>query len=65
MTEHDHFVRCNDCGGEYVVTTNDIHYYESRGLCLPKRCKPCRRARRQRQMAAEATRDQRVVTERQ
>jgi hypothetical protein len=34
------------CGRTFTVTPGEVHWFASRGFALPKRCKPCRNARR-------------------
>ena len=38
--------KCLECGGMFVLTEGEIHYYLQRGLMPPKRCKPCRAERK-------------------
>ncbi len=33
---------CKQCGKEYILTQQEIDFYNSKGLDLPKRCKECR-----------------------
>ncbi len=35
-------ITCVQCGNEFELTQNEIDFYESKGLDLPKRCKDCR-----------------------
>lgn len=46
---------CKQCGNEFELEQAEIEFYESRNLDLPKRCKECRDANKQkkRQRAAE------------
>lgn len=46
---------CKQCGKEFELEQAEIEFYESRNLDLPKRCKECRDANKQkrRQRAAE------------
>jgi hypothetical protein len=37
---------CKDCGGPFTVTEGERVLFASRRLQVPKRCVPCRRARR-------------------
>jgi hypothetical protein len=39
-------MRCVACGMGYVLTPGERDFYEAKGLCLPKRCAPCRQQRR-------------------
>ena len=37
---------CVDCGAGFLVTEGEVSFYAQRALVLPKRCAPCRRARK-------------------
>jgi len=39
-------ITCADCGTTFPFTEREQDYYRERGLSHPKRCKPCRDARR-------------------
>ena len=39
---HWHKHKCKDCGKEFYMTYKEVHFYEEKGLSLPKRCKACR-----------------------
>lgn len=41
---HKH--KCKDCGNEFYMTYREVHFYEKKGLNLPKRCKECREKRK-------------------
>ena len=41
---HKH--KCKDCGEEFYMTYNEVHFYKEKGLNLPKRCKECREKRK-------------------
>jgi hypothetical protein len=43
----DLFVRCVDCGTDFMFTIGEQMFYRDRQLTPAKRCKACRRARRQ------------------
>ena len=46
MTEHeDRILECVQCGAEFVFTTGEQLFFETRGFMQPKRCKPCRQAK--------------------
>jgi len=49
---------CADCGGAYEMTASHIGWYESKGLSQPRRCQPCRDARRTRHDSSPLSRDQ-------
>lgn len=40
-----YLLKCMDCGAEFF-TEGERNFYESKGLTMPKRCKPCRSKRR-------------------
>lgn len=40
-------IKCADCQKEFVFTEGEKKFYDSKGLTQPKRCKPCRQARRE------------------
>lgn len=37
---------CIDCGRQFEITPGEERFYKSKGLDLPKRCKPCRDKKR-------------------
>lgn len=39
-------ITCAECGTTFPFTEREQDYYRERGLTHPKRCKPCRDARR-------------------
>jgi hypothetical protein len=39
-------ITCAECGETFPFTEREQDYYRERGLSHPKRCKPCRDARR-------------------
>jgi len=42
----DQEITCAECGAAFIFTEREQEYYRERGLSSPKRCKPCRDARR-------------------
>src|SRR5437879_4368395 len=42
----DFEITCTECGTAFPFTEREQDYYRERGLSHPKRCKPCRDARR-------------------
>ena len=42
----DFEITCAECGATFPFTEREQEYYRERGLSHPKRCKPCRDARR-------------------
>lgn len=45
---------CKDCGNGFVITPEEQRYFKSMGYELPKRCLPCRQARKNAKKSAEA-----------
>lgn len=43
----DKTIKCKECGYEFVLTVDDQKWYEEKGFTEPKRCKQCRRLRRE------------------
>ena len=41
---HKH--KCKDCGKDFHMMYKEVHFYEEKGLSLPKRCKACRDKRK-------------------
>lgn len=37
---------CKDCGEPFLMTYNEVQFYENRSLHIPKRCKACREKRK-------------------
>jgi CxxC-x17-CxxC domain-containing protein len=42
----DKSLTCSECGAEFIFTSKDQAYYTERGFAAPKRCKPCRDAKK-------------------
>jgi CxxC-x17-CxxC domain-containing protein len=42
----DKILVCADCGQQFVFTANEQDFYAQRGFSDPKRCGPCRSARK-------------------
>jgi CxxC-x17-CxxC domain-containing protein len=40
---------CSDCGQEFTFTAADQAFFSERGYSTPKRCKPCRQAKKNEQ----------------
>jgi CxxC-x17-CxxC domain-containing protein len=40
-------ITCSECSTPFMFTEREQEYYRERNLTHPKRCKPCRDARRQ------------------
>jgi hypothetical protein len=44
---HDIVLNCADCRQDWVFTAGDQQFFYSKGLATPKRCQPCRKARKE------------------
>ena len=42
----DRLMHCIDCGEEFTFTVGEQQFFAERAFSVPKRCKPCRDARR-------------------
>ncbi len=42
----DRQLTCGDCGEGYVWSAKDQEFYKAKGYEQPKRCKPCRDAKK-------------------
>jgi CxxC-x17-CxxC domain-containing protein len=42
----DKILVCADCGQQFVFTASEQDFYAQRGFSEPKRCSPCRNARK-------------------
>ena len=48
MSSHyDQHFTCADCGHDFVWTAKDQEFFREKGYQQPKRCKDCRRAKKQ------------------
>jgi hypothetical protein len=45
----DKEITCKDCGTPFLFTARDQAFFEQNGFTEPKRCKPCREVKKQRQ----------------
>jgi len=43
----DKKIECVDCKAEFIFTERDQQFFTSKGFTDPKRCKPCREAKKQ------------------
>lgn len=41
-------LNCVDCSAEFPFTTEEQEFFASKGFNAPRRCKPCRTAKKQR-----------------
>jgi len=56
MDFQDRPLQCLDCKNEFIFTAGEQEFYERKGFReIPKRCKPCRDARKSRRNGAEGT----------
>lgn len=42
-------ITCSDCGQDFTFTAADQTFFQERGYSTPKRCKPCRLAKKNEQ----------------
>lgn len=42
----DQVITCSECGTDFVFREREQEFYAERGMTAPKRCKPCRDARK-------------------
>jgi CxxC-x17-CxxC domain-containing protein len=42
----DMSITCSDCGQDFTFTAADQQFFQERGYSTPKRCKPCRQAKK-------------------
>lgn len=55
MENHrDEHIVCADCGASFLFSAGEAAVFEERGLASPKRCKDCRRARKDRSSSGDA-----------
>jgi hypothetical protein len=43
----DQTITCSDCKADFVFSEGEQKFFASKGLSIPKRCKPCRQARKE------------------
>jgi hypothetical protein len=48
----DELLTCQDCGDTFIYTARDKAFFAQRDYPPPRRCRPCRDAKRQRRIAA-------------
>ena len=39
-------ITCSDCGQDFTFSSADQQFFQERGYSTPKRCKPCRQAKK-------------------
>lgn len=54
---------CKQCGKEFELTKEEIQFYESKNLDIPKRCKECREKNKQKQQGDKGIEKQAVQRE--
>lgn len=42
----DIYLKCIECGNDFIFEAGEREYYKRKGLYLPKRCPACRMARK-------------------
>ena len=47
----DETLKCKDCEKPFVFSEGEAKFYAEQGFTPPKRCKDCRRAKKERQQA--------------
>jgi CxxC-x17-CxxC domain-containing protein len=54
MNFQDRPLQCLDCKNEFIFTAGEQEFYERKGFReLPKRCRPCREARKSRRVDSD------------
>lgn len=53
--------KCVQCGKDFKLTESEIHFYESKGLAIPKRCEACRKQNKKKQSAKMTSKSPVVV----
>ena len=46
-TYQDKELTCADCRGKFTFTAKDQEFFAEKGFSEPKRCKPCRQAKKE------------------
>ena len=46
-------IKCKDCGKDFDFTEKDQEFYKEKGFLPPKRCRSCRKARKERHLNKE------------
>ena len=44
----DRLMACIDCGENFILSAEEQAFFKERGYEQPKRCKPCRQAKKER-----------------
>jgi CxxC-x17-CxxC domain-containing protein len=53
---------CGDCGSEFTFSAEEQEFFMEKGFQTPKRCKPCRLARKQRSSFGTGFRERRLYS---
>lgn len=56
-------IKCIDCGEQFTFSAKEQAYFEKHNLATPKRCKSCRKKRKQARIKAEREREERAWQE--
>lgn len=59
----DKYITCEDCQQEFVWPEKEQAFYKEKGFSQPKRCKPCRDARKAQREGGGRSREGRPQTE--
>ena len=60
MSFQDKSLTCSDCGATFTFTAGEQEFYATKGLTNePRRCAPCRRAKKQQREGADSGGSQR------
>lgn len=51
----DRTLECKDCSAPFLVTSAEAEFFKGRGLSVPRRCLPCRKAKTERDAAMVST----------
>jgi hypothetical protein len=52
-SQGDLHLECRDCGAMFTFTVGERRFFEERGFTPPRRCQPCRDARKAERQHAE------------
>ena len=57
MNKETKVIKCRNCGKEFEFVGGEQSFYEEKGFALPVRCKECRNARKEANLAKEVSVD--------
>lgn len=46
MLYSDRTIKCSDCGVDFTFTAAEQEFFEQKGFRIPRRCKDCRKAKK-------------------